>query len=91
MRPAALITGGGSGIGAATAHLLASEGWLVGLIGRRPEPLAAVAAETGGLALPGDAADLPHLERSVAALAAAGYAARRRFAACGVVRDPVTE
>lgn len=69
MRPAALITGGGTGIGAATARLLAAEGWLVGLVGRRPEPLAAVAAETGGIALPGDAADAEHLERAVAALA----------------------
>ena len=72
MRPAALITGGGTGIGAATARTLAADGWLVGLVGRRPEPLEAVAAETGGLALAGDAADLSHLEAGVAALVAAG-------------------
>lgn len=83
MRPAALITGGGSGIGAATARLLATEGWLVGLVGRRPDPLAAVAAETGGLALPGDAADLPHLERSVAALEAAGGTLRALICSAG--------
>ncbi|MGI9116373.1 MAG: SDR family NAD(P)-dependent oxidoreductase [Gaiellales bacterium] len=72
MRPAALITGGGTGIGAATARLLAADGWLVGLVGRRPEPLQEVAAETEGLALPGDAADLGHLEAAVAALQSAG-------------------
>ena len=68
MRRAALITGGGTGIGAAVARLLAAEGWHVGLVGRRPEPLEAVAAETGGTAFPGDAADLAHLEAAVAAL-----------------------
>lgn len=71
MRPAALITGGGTGIGAATARTLAADGWLVGLVGRRPEPLQSFAEEIGGIALPGDAADLAHLERAVAALRAA--------------------
>lgn len=68
MRRSALITGGGSGIGAATARRLAADGWLVGLVGRRPEPLAALAAEIGGMALPGDAADRAHLTASVARL-----------------------
>ena len=68
MRRAALITGGGTGIGAALARLLAADGWHVGLVGRRPEPLAEVAAETGGTAYPGDAADLTHLEAAVADL-----------------------
>ena len=72
MRPAALITGGGSGIGAAVARVLANEGWLVGLIGRRAEPLTQVAAETGGVALPGDAADADHLATAVAQLTQAG-------------------
>jgi NAD(P)-dependent dehydrogenase (short-subunit alcohol dehydrogenase family) len=35
----ALITGGGTGIGAATAHALAAEGARVTLVGRRLEPL----------------------------------------------------
>lgn len=87
MRPAALITGGGTGIGAATARLLAGDGWLVGLIGRRPEPLAAVAEETGGLALPGDAADLAHLEAAVDALAAAGGALRGLVCCAGAGRS----
>jgi meso-butanediol dehydrogenase/(S,S)-butanediol dehydrogenase/diacetyl reductase len=83
MRPAALITGGGTGIGAATARVLAAEGWLVGLVGRRPVPLAAVAAETGGLALAGDACELEHLERSVTALAEAGGTLRALICSAG--------
>jgi NAD(P)-dependent dehydrogenase (short-subunit alcohol dehydrogenase family) len=39
----AIVTGAGSGIGAATALALAAEGWAVVLAGRRPEALEAVA------------------------------------------------
>lgn len=40
----ALVTGGGSGIGAAAAHALAAAGFEVVVCGRRPEQLAAVTA-----------------------------------------------
>jgi NAD(P)-dependent dehydrogenase (short-subunit alcohol dehydrogenase family) len=40
----AVVTGGGSGIGAAAARALAADGWTVVLAGRRREALAAVAA-----------------------------------------------
>ncbi|MGL4240373.1 MAG: SDR family NAD(P)-dependent oxidoreductase [Beijerinckiaceae bacterium] len=43
-----LIYGGNSGIGAATARLLAARGHAVHLAGRDPDRLKAVAAETGG-------------------------------------------
>jgi NAD(P)-dependent dehydrogenase (short-subunit alcohol dehydrogenase family) len=44
MQRIAIVTGGGSGIGAAAAHALAGEGWIVLLAGRRREALEAVAA-----------------------------------------------
>jgi NAD(P)-dependent dehydrogenase (short-subunit alcohol dehydrogenase family) len=47
----AVVTGGGTGIGAASARRLAAEGLGVVLVGRRAEPLEAVRAELGGNAL----------------------------------------
>jgi NAD(P)-dependent dehydrogenase (short-subunit alcohol dehydrogenase family) len=47
----ALITGGGTGIGAAAARHLHSAGAKVSLVGRRMEPLLAVAEEIGGSAI----------------------------------------
>ncbi|MBM7169624.1 SDR family oxidoreductase [Streptomyces sp. G44] len=52
-----IITGGGTGIGAATARQLRSEGHRVVVSGRRPEPLRRVAEETGALAHPADTCD----------------------------------
>jgi len=43
--PSALITGGGTGIGAAIARRLAADGYQVCISGRRLEPLEALAAE----------------------------------------------
>jgi len=63
----ALITGGGSGIGAATARMLAAEGAKLSLLGRRREPLDAVAGETGGTAIPCDITDRAATESAYAA------------------------
>ncbi|MEP6798892.1 MAG: SDR family NAD(P)-dependent oxidoreductase [Lapillicoccus sp.] len=50
MRPTAVITGGGSGIGAATAARLVADGFDVVLCGRRLAPLEAVVADLGAAA-----------------------------------------
>jgi NAD(P)-dependent dehydrogenase (short-subunit alcohol dehydrogenase family) len=58
----ALVTGGGSGIGKASAIALAREGFAVVVAGRRPEPLQSVVAEIEGmqgraLGVPADVGD----------------------------------
>ena len=53
----ALITGGGTGIGAAAAQHLGAEGAKLSLLGRRLEPLQAVAAKYGGAAIQCDVTD----------------------------------
>ncbi|MBD8890791.1 SDR family NAD(P)-dependent oxidoreductase [Roseibium litorale] len=50
----ALVTGGGSGLGEATARLLASLGAKIGVFDRNEAAAARVAEETGGVALAGD-------------------------------------
>ncbi|HEX2726543.1 MAG TPA: SDR family oxidoreductase [Beijerinckiaceae bacterium] len=67
----ALITGGGSCIGAAAARALAAEGAKVSLTGRRRDPLEAVAAEVGGTAFPADMTDRAATERAFTAARAA--------------------
>ena len=46
----AIVTGGGSGIGAAVARDLASDGWSVVIAGRRKEVLDQFIAQSGNLA-----------------------------------------
>jgi meso-butanediol dehydrogenase / (S,S)-butanediol dehydrogenase / diacetyl reductase len=67
----AVVTGGGSGIGAAIARRFASEGARVVVTGRRREPLEDIAAELGGIAVQGDAADPAHAPEVVDAAVAA--------------------
>ncbi len=62
----ALITGGGTGIGAASAKRIADEGGKVVVMGRREAPLRAVADACGGHAVIGDTASFDDLARAVA-------------------------
>ncbi|GAA4029168.1 SDR family NAD(P)-dependent oxidoreductase [Sphingomonas rosea] len=64
----ALITGGGTGIGAGAARALAKAGAKVSLLGRRGDLIEAVAQETGGRAF---ACDVTDPEAQTAAFAAA--------------------
>ena len=62
----ALITGGGSGIGAATARMLAAKGAKISLLGRRREPLDAIASEIGASAFACDITDRDAMEAAFA-------------------------
>ena len=74
----ALITGGGTGIGAAVARRFVAEGASVVLMGRRAELIEQVAAQVGGIALAGDAAVAKDAERAV-------ELARERFGGLDIV------
>ena len=75
----ALVTGGGTGIGRATALELAATGASVVVCGRRPEPLQATAMEIGGwggecLAVPADIREPEQVTRVIdAAIERFGY------------------
>ena len=53
----AIVTGGGGGIGAATARALAADGWTVVLTGRRRDALEAVATGDRMMVMPADVTD----------------------------------
>lgn len=61
-----VITGGGTGIGAAIAERYAAEGAHVVVVGRRPEPLRAVADAVGAHPIIADAADTASAQAAVA-------------------------
>lgn len=66
----AVIVGGSSGIGAATARVLAADGFAVHLIARREEPLRALAEEIGGTYTVADMTDAAESERVLGSLEA---------------------
>jgi NAD(P)-dependent dehydrogenase (short-subunit alcohol dehydrogenase family) len=65
--PSVLITGGGTGIGAAAAVRMAADGYNVCVTGRRPGPLQRIATEVGGTWVSADTADPDGPEQAVAA------------------------
>lgn len=68
----ALVTGASSGIGEATVRALRAEGWTVYAVARRAERLAALAAETGAVALPADIAEDDDVARLLAEVTGGG-------------------
>ena len=86
----AVVTGGSSGIGAATARLLAAQGWHCVLIARGAERLQEVAAEIGAEAEPCDVSDRAQVDEVAVRIAErhpavgllvnnAGFTGRRGF------------
>jgi NAD(P)-dependent dehydrogenase (short-subunit alcohol dehydrogenase family) len=74
----ALVTGGGTGIGAATARALAAEGAKLTIIGRRREPLAAMSDEIGATAITADLTDPAQVDHAFTA-------ARNSFGAISIL------
>lgn len=76
MDKAAIVTGGGSGLGAATARRLAAAGAKVAIFDVNVAQAEAVAAEIGGIALACDVSDASAAEAAIAKAAAAHGDAR---------------
>jgi nucleoside-diphosphate-sugar epimerase len=68
---AVLITGGGSGLGAATARAMAAKGAKIGVIDQNKENAEKVAAEVKGVALHADVTDEEAIKAAIAKAEAA--------------------
>jgi len=68
----ALVTGGGSGLGEATARMLAARGAIVHVLDVNEDAAARVAADIGGIAIAGDVASEADAERAIARASQAG-------------------
>ena len=81
---AAIVTGAGSGLGAATARALAAAGAKVALLDINEKAAGAVATEIGGLAVACNVADAASAEQAVATARAAHGAARILINCAGI-------
>ncbi len=81
---AAIVTGGASGLGAATARRLAKEGAKVALCDINAKLAETVAAEIGGVAIACDVADVASAEAAIAAAAKAHGPARVLINCAGI-------
>jgi NAD(P)-dependent dehydrogenase (short-subunit alcohol dehydrogenase family) len=81
---AAIVTGGASGLGAATARALAAAGAKVAVLDVNEEAAAGLADRIGGLAVPCDVASSESVESAVKTAAAAHGAARVLVNCAGV-------
>ena len=66
MSRVALVTGGGTGIGAAVARRLATDGYAVAVTGRRAGPIEEVAGQVEGLGIVSDTGVVADADRAVA-------------------------
>jgi len=81
---AAIVTGGGSGLGLATAEALAARRAKVAVFDLNPAAAEAAARAVGGLALPGDVADEASAGAAIAKAAAAHGPARVLINCAGI-------
>lgn len=84
---AAIVTGGASGMGAATARMLAAAGAKVTLLDINREPLEKMAAEIGGLALACDVTSADSVANALAAAAEQHGVARICVNCAGIVHS----
>ena len=91
----ALVTGGSSGMGLATAELFVAEGALVYITGRRQEPLDAATSRVGDRlrSVVADASNLTDIERLFATIASESGRLDVLFASAGVgnLNEPLAE
>ena len=85
---AAIVTGGGSGLGRATAEALAAKGARVAVLDLNPNAAGEVAAAIGGVALVGDVADEASASAAIAK-AEAAHGPARILVNCAGIGTPV--
>src|SRR5436190_1865276 len=81
---AVIITGGGSGLGAATARAMAAKGAKIGVLDQSKENAEKVAAEVKGIALHADVTDEEQIKAAIAKAEAAHGIARVLMNCAGI-------